>query len=139
MRVRDIITEMINTDVRFKYLDDIEGDNNRGWCVDEVKAYLGDEKVGYLKIAYIPAERFKEWNPSILSFIQQVNGTIIFPHEYKKLNWKKVPINVLRNSVYNMAQVAGVGWNESNKLQDQAKTAIVANLFITRKYIITQC
>lgn len=123
MRVHDIISEKINPDVRFEYHEDSEGDNNRGWQVDRIDAYLGDQKVGYLKLAYIPKGRFKKWYPSILNYIQQISGKIIFPQEYRATHWTKIPIDVLRKYVYNMAQVAGVGWNESNSLQEQALTA----------------
>ncbi len=123
MRVQDILTEKINTDVRFEYSEDIQGDDNRGWQVDEVKAYLGGDEVGYLKIAYIPAERFKKWYPSILNYIQQIDGNSIFPYKYRGLDWKKIPVDVLQQSVYSMAQAAHVGWDESNRLQQEAKDA----------------
>lgn len=123
MRVHDIISEKINTSVRFEYDEDSEGDDNRGWQVDKIEAYIGDQNVGYLKLAYIPAERFKKWYPSILNYIQQISGNIIFPQEYRGTHWTKIPIDVLRKYVYNIAQVAGVGWNESNSLQEQALNA----------------
>jgi GNAT superfamily N-acetyltransferase len=123
MLVQDIIAEKINTNIRFEYVEDSEGDNNRGWQVDKVVAYLGEHEVGYLKLAYIPAERFKKWYPSILNYIQQINGSIIFPHEYRATHWTEIPIDTLRKSIYSIAQVAGVGWHESNSLQEQAKTA----------------
>jgi GNAT superfamily N-acetyltransferase len=123
MRLQDIVTEKINTNVRFEYLEDSEGDNNRGWQVDKVVAYLGANEVGYLKLAYIPAERFKKWYPSILNYVQQIDGHIIFPHEYRGMHWTKMPIDVLRERVFSMAQTAGVGWHECNSLSEQAKTA----------------
>lgn len=123
MLVQDIIVEKINSSVRFEYIENSEGDNNRGWQVDKVVAYLGDKEVGYLKLAYIPKERFKKWYPSILNYIQQINGNIIFPHEYRGVHWTKVPIDVLRGSVFYMAQAANVGYNECNSLAEEAKTA----------------
>lgn len=123
MLVQEIIAEKINNNVHFEYVEDSEGDNNRGWQVDKVIAYLDGEEVGYLKLAYIPAERFKRWYPSVLNYIQQINGNAIFPMEYRGIPWTKIPINVLRKSVYHMALEAGIGWHESNNLQEQAKIA----------------
>lgn len=123
MRVHHIIGEKLNTSVTFKYLEDSEGDDNRGWQVDEINAYMGETKVGYLKLAYIPAERFKKWYPSILSYIQLIGGSHFFPRQYCTVPWTSIPIDDLRKSVYMMAQVAGVGWNESNRMQAEASEA----------------
>src|SRR5271170_8072163 len=57
MRVRELL-EALNPNVTFEYQDDIEGDKNRGWQVDQVKAFLDGKQVGYLKMSYIPQERF---------------------------------------------------------------------------------
>lgn len=53
---------------------DVEGDNNRGWQVDKVSAILDGEQIGYLKISYIPQERFVRYYPSIFHFLDQISG-----------------------------------------------------------------
>lgn len=37
MRLQDIIVEKLNENVKFEYKEDSEGDNNRGWQVDEIQ------------------------------------------------------------------------------------------------------
>ena len=38
---------------------DVEGDNNRGWQVDLLSAWVGKDLAGYAAIAFIPEERLK--------------------------------------------------------------------------------
>jgi len=59
---------------------DIEGDKNRGWQVDIVEACneVG-EVVGYLKLAFIPKNRFNRRYKSILNYLNDMRGHFIFP------------------------------------------------------------
>ena len=133
----ELLGEKINPNVHFKYHEDSEGDDNRGWQVDKITAFIDDTEVGYLKLAYIPRKRFEKWYPSILNYVDQIVGTHILPHEYRGMLWTQIPTDVLRKSVYNLAQVAGLGWTESNELADTAKTASDAELHqIYRKLIV---
>ncbi len=122
MKIQDLV-EKTNPNITFKYIDSSEGDKNRGWQIDEVKAYLDGKEVGYLKLSYIPRERFEKYYPGILNFLTQVNGSGDLPHGYETTPWKEIPIDKLRPYVYHMAQDAGIGWTESNALQSEAKTA----------------
>ena len=72
MKIQSILSEVYHTkdgeEIELKRFDDIE-DDNRGWRVDKLEAYVDGEEVGYLKLAYIPhkrMERFllKLWLPS---------------------------------------------------------------------------
>ena len=45
MKIQDLV-EKTNPNITFKYIDNIEGDKNRGWQIDEVKAYLDGKEVG---------------------------------------------------------------------------------------------
>ncbi len=60
--------------IRLERHPDTEGDDNRGWQVDEVRAYVGDTQVGYLKMSYIPLERYKRYYPSIFNYLDQIAG-----------------------------------------------------------------
>lgn len=75
----DEYTTKSGDEITFRIKKDIEGDNNRGWQVDQIDAYVKGRYAGYLKIAYIPKERFKKWYPSILNFLRQIKGSAILP------------------------------------------------------------
>jgi GNAT superfamily N-acetyltransferase len=81
--------------LHFEYITDSEGDKNRGWQVDEIRAFNDIEKVGYLKLTYIPSKRFKEWYPSILHFLSNVEGKLCLPMDYRKTPLKKIPLDEL--------------------------------------------
>lgn len=64
--------------ITFEYLEDCEGPN-RGYVVDLLNAYAGDEKVGFLQTIYQSSEKFEEFFPSgILNYIDQVAGKSMF-------------------------------------------------------------
>lgn len=121
MRLQDICEKM-NPNVTFKYTDDIEGDRNRGWTVDQIDAYLNGEKVGYLKLSYIPHERFKRYYPGILNWLSQIGGHHTLPYDYKDSPWQGIPTNELRKSIFSLAQTCRIDWNTCNKLSTEAKT-----------------
>lgn len=87
--------EVLNPNVRFEYHEDIEGDKNRGFQVDKIEAFIGDENVGYLKIAYIPRKRWEKWHPSILNWYTQFQGSSLLPHEYKTSKLEDIPTEEL--------------------------------------------
>jgi hypothetical protein len=65
-------------EITFKMIDDSETPN-RGFRVDELAAFTGDEKVGYLKASYIYSKTFKNFYPSgILNYIDQHCGAVVF-------------------------------------------------------------
>lgn len=65
-------------EITFKLIEDSETPN-RGFRVDELAAYSGEEKVGYLKASYIYSKTFKQFYPSgILNYIDQHGGAVVF-------------------------------------------------------------
>jgi GNAT superfamily N-acetyltransferase len=69
--------------IEFQRLDDSEGDKNRGWQIDEVRCQAGDLLVGYLKLGYIPADRFKEhFKDGILSYLSSIKGQVFIPRSH---------------------------------------------------------
>lgn len=81
---------------------DIEGDNNRGWQVDLLSAWVGQDLAGYAAIAFIPAERLKRHYPQgAWDWLRLIEGRSHLPekkppaHEAKQIlsqrhleNWK---------------------------------------------------
>ena len=65
--------------ITFKISQDIEGDDNRGWIVHQIDAYVKQNHAGYLKISYIPKDRFDNWYPSIYNYLNQILGLPIAP------------------------------------------------------------
>lgn len=93
MRYSEILLEYKTKDGReitFDIIEDEEGDNNRGWQVDKITAYVNGEQAGYLKITYIPKERFLTYYPSIFNWAAQINGNSILPYEKRHLPWQKL-------------------------------------------------
>lgn len=121
MRVQELIEKM-NPNVTFEYIDDSEGDKNRGWTVDEVMAFLDGQYVGYLKLSYIPRERFKRYYPGIMNFMGQIGGNHVLPYKFESTPWQEIPVNELRTRIFSMAQTARIDWDKCNELQQKAKT-----------------
>ncbi len=111
----------VREDLQFTYAEDIEGDQNRGWVVHKIEAYLAGENVGYLKISYISSERFKRHYPHLLNYLSKMEGHCVLPFKKKDWHWKDIPVEELRSSVYVIALEAGFTWTESCSLSEQAK------------------
>lgn len=68
----------------FQVIEDSEGDENRGWRVDKLVAMLDGKEVGYLKMSWIPKERFKREYPTILHWMGLIGGRGSFDRRYSK-------------------------------------------------------
>lgn len=77
-------------------IDDSEGDNNRGWRVDEVHAKINGEKVGYIKLSYIPHDRFHRNFPTIFNYLTQIKGRHYLPYEKRAEHYKDLSADELR-------------------------------------------
>ena len=65
-------------ELHFVMFEDIEKPN-RGFQVDAVVAFFGDERVGYIKVDYVSSKKFKEFYPSgLLNHMDQMGGKILF-------------------------------------------------------------
>lgn len=74
-------------------IEDIEGDNNRGWQVDEIKLETDEGKeIGYIKLAYIPYKRFSSHYPNILYFLSKIKGWCGFDKFYEEGRWSEIAI-----------------------------------------------
>lgn len=91
--LKEFIEHVVNEELKtrpdgltFKVIQDSEGDNNRGWRVDKLEAFLNGSPVGYLKMSYIPEERFNREYPSILSWLGKMQGKGKFNDRYHDLS-----------------------------------------------------
>lgn len=71
----NIVEALTNKGVEltFSRAENVEREN-RGWVTHEVDAIIGDDVVGYIKIAYIPAKEWAEYYPSIFNYMTQIFG-----------------------------------------------------------------
>lgn len=106
MKLADILNERINTNVKFKYFEDVEGDNNRGWQVDQIEAFLNGENVGYIKLSWIPRERFNQRYHSVIDYVDNIEGSNFRPYSYRDVRIENIPIDELRKNMFYAASTA---------------------------------
>lgn len=63
----------------FYYTYDSEP-TNRGFVVDKLEAFIGEEKVGYIRAMYVGGARVGHFYPSILNYIAQIQGASVLPY-----------------------------------------------------------
>lgn len=83
---RDFVTEAktkSGDEITFKYLPDVEGDENRGWQVDQIDAYVNGHHAGYIKASYIPMARFKKYYHNVLNYMSLIGGSHPLPLDEK--------------------------------------------------------
>jgi len=88
-----------NQNITFKLEKDIEGNKNRGWIVHKITAFVNGEEAGYIKVMYIPKERFKEYYPNVINYISQITGYHPLPSKKEHLPWQKLSTEELRKLV----------------------------------------
>lgn len=87
-------------EITFRREENVEGKRtNRGWRVDKVTAFVGGEEAGYLSISYIPKEAFKYFYPSIINFVDQINGQPLLPHGKDHLHYTQLDDDELRKMI----------------------------------------
>jgi len=59
--------------IDFSYAENV-AQENRGWIVDKVTATFNGQEAGYLKIGYIPKKNFEEFYPSIIDYMDRIEG-----------------------------------------------------------------
>lgn len=84
MKLHRILVEKYTTksggEITFKRIEDAERqkDPHSAWVVDRIDAYLDGEKVGYLKISYVPDKNWHKYFPNIFAFEDRLSGQAIF-------------------------------------------------------------
>jgi GNAT superfamily N-acetyltransferase len=74
--------------IEFHYALDIEGDNNRGWQVDALTAFVENQPHGYIKVSYIPKSRFKRYYQSIFDYERLIAGKLHVPANPDHTHWQ---------------------------------------------------
>lgn len=99
MKISEIYKTKDNRKVEFVIKEDSEGDENRGWIVHKIDAFVESVNVGYIKISYIPKERFKEHYPTIFSYESKIQGRSTLPFKYESVHYKNLSLDNLRYMV----------------------------------------
>lgn len=94
----------IQSSLTLEYKDDSEGNNNRGWQVDEITAKINSEEIGYIKLAYIPKSRFNYFYSSILDYLVLIQGKHVLPYcgtgcALDIVPFNKIPVDKLKKSI----------------------------------------
>lgn len=98
-------------DYKVKITKDCEGDNNRGWEVDMVELFNEDSVcMAYMKLAYIPKERFESHYPNILYYMDNIKGWCGFKRYFENENWEEL---IIRANCHNRS--IGSRLTQSNK------------------------
>jgi GNAT superfamily N-acetyltransferase len=105
--------------ITFEYTDDIEGNDNRGWQVDKIEAKIKDEIAGYIKLSYIPKNRFEEYYGNIFNYLKFIHGHHVLPYKYNinsrlipVTDYRQMPLDELKKNIVSTA-IAINGWVDS--------------------------
>lgn len=86
-------------EIVFQRVEDSEGDDNRGFQVDRIVASIDGEEVGYLKLMYIPKERFGRYYGSIFNYLTQIGGKACLPYDNPTVDYRKLDEKQLRRLI----------------------------------------
>lgn len=85
--------------LRLVYSTNVEKEN-RGIVVDEICAFIGPSKVGYLKIELLPEASLKTFFPSgVLNYMCHFPGEMIFPYGQESTDIKTADLATLQYAV----------------------------------------
>jgi len=65
--------------IDFKITENLEFHKNSDWIYHLIEAFIENEEVGFIRIAYIPKESVPDLYPSILNFIDKQGGHSLLP------------------------------------------------------------
>ncbi|TLX16657.1 hypothetical protein [Rhizobium sp. MHM7A] len=85
--------------LRMSYGTNVEAEN-RGIIVDEVTAFIGQVKVGYLKIELLPEASLPKFFPSgVLNYMSHFSGNLVFPYGMDSTDIKTADLATLQHVV----------------------------------------
>ena len=85
--------------LRLTYRTNVETEN-RGIVVDEITAFIGSLKVGYLKIELFPEASIPKFFPSgVLNYLSHFSGHLVFPYRHESTDVKTADLKMLQHVV----------------------------------------
>lgn len=105
MRYKEILEYKTKSgqDITFKYLEDVEGDNNRGWIIHQINAFVDNIPAGYISISYVSKERFKRYYPTVLNYMSHIGGWQALPYGKHNLHYKELSDDDLKETIRNIS------------------------------------
>lgn len=125
MRYLDVLLEYKTKDGRditFEVIEDEEGDNNRGWQIDRINAFVDGKPAGYLKLSYIPHKRFNRYYPSIFNWMAQIQGKGILPYRKKDKHWSTFTPDEKRDLIKKL-----IGYYRYHSKEDEEKLELFSD------------
>ena len=114
-------------EIAIEYFEDVEGDNNRGWQIDKIEASVDGDYAGYIKVSYIPRERFERYYPTVLNFMSQIGGHSVLPSDKRDKHYKELSeeelIKTAKNLAYHSRKYYKI-WNRGEGLPETREEAI---------------
>lgn len=111
MRLDEIATKG-GREITFNRIEDSEGDKNRGWQVDKLIALIDDKEAGYIKMSYIPKNRFERYYPTVFNFLSQIHGYSPLPYKKQTLHFSKLSQSELAETWHHAFMTTYRRWPE---------------------------
>lgn len=128
-------TTKTGQDIKFDIQMDSEPDRkfNNQWVVHKITAHVGGKEAGYLKISYVPHERFKKEFPSLLNFAHE--GA--FPYENRDTHWndfdlatkRKILLRLVLGNIRIYSREWDLGWSSQRKIEEMDEDQV--NKYLT--------
>lgn len=136
--LKEFIDRVVNEELKarpnnltFKITEDSEGDENRGWRVDKLEALIDGDVVGYLKMSWIPKERFEREYPDLLQYLAKINGKNKFLPRYS-------PYDMNTQIGRIKAMFDDADWKEMDSKNPRLDTMTPAEAKVLEKRLLTR-
>lgn len=136
--LKEFIDRIVNEELKtrpnnltFKVTEDSEGDENRGWRVDKLEALIDGVAVGYLKMSWIPKERFEREYPNLLQYLAKINGKSKFLPQYS-------PYDMNTQTGRIKAMLDDADWKERDSKNPRLDTMTPAEARTLEKRLLTR-
>lgn len=83
--------------LRFTIEDDVKP-NCSGFVVDQIKAWINNEAVGFINVEYLEEDAFKAYYPSgVFNYMALILGAAILPYEHRNMNLEYADAKMLNH------------------------------------------
>jgi hypothetical protein len=132
MRLIDLLEDYKTKDGReitMKRIPDSEGDENRGWRVDEIEAYVDGKQAGYIKLSYIPHARFHKNYPTVFNYADAFEGLYGAPYKKRHEHYKNLTADERREMLKSvMHRLRLVDYGGESKVDDMSDREVMKEL-----------
>ncbi|MCS4088941.1 hypothetical protein [Rhizobium sp. BK176] len=120
--------------LRFVYEEYVPG-TNRCYKLDEIGAYIGDIKVGYILVENVPSHVFESFCPTVLHYAATLGGHVsLFPEDTVEQALEELSIETLRRIAHRLTFL--VSWPGKN--MDHLQSLAEFELFLKSEMASTR-